>query len=555
MRYLFYNKVKNYIARNKYNAIAFLVTIIFVAIFSIFSLIQYYSLGTSAYDLGVNAQELWAFTHTGSFYTPLLNENLLVQHFIIFKFIQIPIYYLFPSPITLMIFEDVFIALAGYIVYLISIEILKYRVNSTKILFMMSLLFLVSYEMSPYVQSLVSFPFHNMAFLPFFFLLAFYSFLTERRILQIISILFIISLHANFVYIAAILIVYEFFYLHTQNGKKIRTWLYRNSRPGGVKDFTIMVIIIALLYGYLVLAGIIKLHIAGISSYSLIPSTGESGTTTSSPLALIYIMFTKPGEFAAIISTNHSTKLFYLNFMFKSLGYIPLFSPLSLIMDIPYVLYAMPSSYASYYQLGYQYSAMIVGALYLSAIVGFYNIIRLYECFKRYIKKKTVEGRKIGLTGKIGEKHIMQMCMLILVIIIIAMLPFGVLSPPQLEKSPHGSEMADIFKEHISGAPEFLIRLSGNISQSSYILTENTLMPYFSNHIHIYAAPFTPSYQNNLSEFQYIVIQNNSFWATLGGNDSLQHIVSNALKNGTFNIVERYNVGNLLVLENVKMEQ
>ena len=80
-------------------------------------------------------------------------------------------------------------------------------------------------------------------------------------------------------------------------------------------------------------------------------------------------------------------------------------------------------------------------------------------------------------------------------------------------------------------------------------------MPYFSNHIHIYAAPFTPSYQNNLSEFQYIVIQNNSFWATLGGNDSLQHIVSNALKNGTFNIVERYNVGNLLVLENVKMEQ
>lgn len=135
------------------------------------------------------------------------------------------------------------------------------------------------------------------------------------------------------------------------------------------------------------------------------------------------------------------------------------------------------------------------------------------------------------------------------------MMPFGLLSPPQLEKSPHGSEMADIFKEHLSGTPEFLIRLSGNISQSSYILTENTLMPYFSNHIHIYAAPFTPGYQNNLSEFQYIVIQNNSFWATLGGNQSLQYIVNNALKNDTFNIVERYNSGNIFVLENVKMEQ
>ena len=555
MKLVFYNKLKDYISHNQYNIIAFSVVIIFAIIFSIFSIIQYYSVGTSAYDLGINAQELWEFIHTGSFYTPLLNENLLVQHFIIFKFIQIPIYYLFPSPITLMIFENIFIALGGYIVYLISSEILKYRVNSKKVLFMISLIFLVSYEMSPYVQSLVSFPFHNMAFLPFFFLLAFYSFLTERRVLQIVSILFIISLHANFVYIAAILIVYEFFYLHTQNGKKIQTWLYKGSSPGGLKNFIVMVIFIALLYGYLLVAGIIKLHIAGVSSYSLIPSTGESGTTVSSPLALIFLIFTKPGEFAVIIGTNHSTKLFYLNFMFESLGYIPLFSPLSLIMDIPYVLYAIPSSYTSYYQLGYQYSAMIVGALYISSIVGFYNIIRLYDYFKKYFKKRRLEKIYMMLAEKVGDKHIIQMCLVIIIIIIIVMMPFGLLSPPQLEKSPHGSEMADIFKYHLSGAPEFLIRLSGNISQSSYILTENTLMPYFSNHIHIYAAPFTPSYQNNLSQFQYIVIQNNSFWATLGGNDSLQHIVSNVLKNGTFNIVEKYNAANLLVLENVKMEQ
>ena len=547
--------MNKFIHLDKYAVTAFSISIIFAVIFSIFSVIQYYSIGTSAYDLGINAQELWAFIHTGSFYTPLLNENLLVQHFIIFKFLQIPFYYLFPSPVTLMIFEDIFIALAGYIVYIISNEILKSRVNSRKILFMISLIFLFSYEMSPYVQGLVSFPFHNMAFLPFFFLLAFYSFLTERRVLHVVSILFVISLHANFVYIAAILIVYEFLYLHTEHGKKIKTWIFKSSKPGGIRDFTIMVITIALLYGYLVMAGIIKLHIVGISSYSLIPSTGESGTPVSSPLALIFLLFTKPGEFGSIIGTNSSTKIFYLNFMFKSLGYIPLFSPLSLIMDIPYVMYAMPSSYSAYYQIGYQYSAMIIGALYISAIAGFYNIIRLYDHSKKYFNEITIERIKTRLAGKVGEKSLVQVCLVIIIVVIIVMIPFGLLSPPQIQQSPHGSVMNDIFKEHISGTPAFLTGLSGSIPQSSYILTENTLMPYFSNHLHIYSTPYSPGYSKNLSEFQYIVIENNSFWARIGGNQSLQYIVNSTLENGSFNIIDRYNAGNILVLENIKMER
>ena len=539
---------------DKYTATSFIISLIFAVIFSVFSIVQYYSVGTSAYDLGINAQDLWAFIHNGSFYTPLLNENIFVQHFTIFKFIQIPLYYLFPSPITLMIFEDVFIALAGYVVYLISTEILKHKINSRKILFMVSLIFLISYEMSPYVQSLVSFPFHNMAFLPFFFLLAFYSFITEKRALQLVSIIFIISLHANFVYIVAILLIYEFFYLHTDNGRKIKIWLSRNSRIGGVKDFAIMVIFIVLLFGYLIMAGIIKLHIAGITSYSLIPSTGESGTAVSSPVALILLLFTKPDEFASIIGTNHGMKIFYLNFMFQSLGYIPLFSPLSLIMDIPYVLYAMPSSYSSYYQLGYQYSAMITGALYISGIIGFYNIIRLYYYIKKKLNANTLEKIHMRFDGAIKEKKIVGLCVIILIAVVLIMMPFGLLSPPQIEQSPHGSVMNDIFKEHLSGTPAYLSNLSGSIPQSSYILTENTLMPYFSNHLHIYATPWSPGYFQNISRFQYIVIMNNSVWAKIGGNQSLQHIVNSSLENKTFNIVGQYKRGNILVLENVMKE-
>ena len=544
------SKLRDLIVKKPYNTIAFLISVSFAILFSIFSVIQYYAVGTSAYDLGINAQELWGFIHTGNFFTPLLDENAFVQHFTIFKFIQVPLYYIFPSPITLMVFEDVFIAIAGYLIYLISNEIFKIRINSEKKIFMISLILLISYEISPYVESLVSFPFHNMAFLPFFFLLAFYAFITSRRILQIISILFIISLHANFVYIVAVLLVYEFLYLHTYNGVKIKIWLSRGSKPGRTKDFIILVISIVLLYGYVVMAGIIKLHIAGISSYSLTPSTGESGSPVGSPLALIGLAFHNPQELISIINVNKGEKMFYIKFMYESTGYIAIFSPLSFIMDLPYILYALPSSYSSYYQIGYQYSALIIGAVYISTIMGCYNIIRLYDYFKGNFNEKSAMNINKYWSGNRGEKRILAICTVIVIVIIIAMVPYGLFSPPHIQQSPYHDPMNDIFEEHISAVPEYLTHFSDQIPQSSYILTENTLMPYFSNHLNVYASPYTPGYYNNLSRFQYIVLQNNSAWANINGNHSLEVIMKQVLHNGTFSVIDKNSPDGIVILKN-----
>ena len=125
----------------------------------------------------------------------------------------------FPSPISFMIYEDLFIVTGGYIVYLLSMQLLKDQIKSQKLLYLISIGFLLSYEFSPFTEGLISFSFHNIAFLPFFFLLAFYAFLTERRVLQIVSMAFIISLHANFIYLVAILLLYELLFLHTSRGK------------------------------------------------------------------------------------------------------------------------------------------------------------------------------------------------------------------------------------------------------------------------------------------------------------------------------------------------
>ncbi len=537
-----------YIHDHKNDFLAFSIAIAFFIVFSVFSILQYYSLGVSAFDLGVNAQELYSFLHTGSFYTPLLGENALAQHFTLFKFLQVPLYYLFPSPITLTIFEDMFIALAGYIVYVISMHLLKDHIQSEKILFLVSMGFLLSYEFSPFSESLVSFPFHNMAFLPFFFLLAFYAFLVERRILHIVSIIFIISLHANFVYIVAVLLLYEFLFLHTCRGKKINTWFLHNINSRKIANFTIFVLSIILLYGYLILAGLIKLHLEGIASFSVVPTTGETGTPVGSPIGLLLLLFEKPSEFVSLITSVEGEKVFYVNLLLKSNLYLALFSPMSLLLSLPYMLYAAPSSYASYYQLGYQYSAMVIGAIYISAIMGSYNIIRLGKYIYRHSEQLQLKLKKI-LNHKLVSNEIIIISILIVLILAIS-LPYGILTPLELEpKNNGGSQMNNIYREIPSATSTFLINLSEHIPKNSYILTENNLMPYFSNHIHIYITPYTPSYHNNLSKFQYMIIQYNSFWATTGGNHSLQNIVNSELENGNYSIIDSYKPGLILVLQ------
>ena len=75
-------------------------------------------------------------------------------------------------------------------------------------------------------------------------------------------------------------------------------------------------------------------------------------------------------------------------------------------------------------------------------------------------------------------------------------------------------------------------------------------MPYFSNDINVYSTPWSPGYYNMLPEFRYIIIQNNSFWAKMGGNQSLQSIVNNNLASGNYTIIGTYVPAHIMVLEN-----
>jgi uncharacterized membrane protein len=536
------NRYKNI---DKYTKIAFLITIIFGIIFSIFSVIQYFSLGDSAYDLGINAQELYSFIHTGSFYTPLLNENLLVQHFTLFKYIQVPIYFLFPSPIALMVFEDIFIALAGFLVYLISIQILSHYITNKKYLILLSLLLTLAFEVSPFTQSLVYFPFHNMAFLPFFFLLAMYGFYTEKKIIHIISIAFIISLHASFVYIVAMMLIYEFIFIRI-SGYEIKHWLSNKYDAKSIYSSFYFIAFLIILYLYLILAGYAKLYIAGVPTLNLVPSTGESGVAAMSPIGLFLLLFKNPGKLFSMVDSYLYFKIYYITTLLRPTAYISFLSPLSFIMAIPYMLYALPSSYTSYYQIGYQYSALIIGAVAIAGIMGIANLLKIVK----YLKDKKIKHWYFNYKKDV-ENNTVKAITIIIAISILLLVPYGILAPGEVHGyASYDNTMNSIFCLHVTPDSTYLIHESKNMSGNAYILTQNNLMPYFSNHINIYAAPYTPGYYNNISMYQYIVVQNSSIWAKFNGNNSLNNIANESIENGTFKVVSKFN--GIDILENTK---
>lgn len=542
---------------NPGNLVAFSISFLFAIIFSMFSLLQYNSLDDSAYDLGMHAQMIESFLHGQLFYSPLIGESLLSEHFTLFEFFQVPVYAIYSSPVSLLIFENVFVAFSGYLLYCIAKHIFSKHVKNFLLLESISMTFLISFELSPYTQSLVSFPFHSMAFLPFFFFLAVYSFLKEKRILHFFSLFMIITLHSNFVYIAGILLFYELIFLHFGEGKKIKIWLSKKHDPRGRKQFLYLLMSFLLLYAYLLFAGFMKGYISGTDLISVAPGTGATGAAANSPLGIIVLLFTNQHSFLSFISVNASQKLFYINLIFYNMGYLSFIAPFSLILTIPYMLYALPTSYSSYYQLGYQYSSMLVGPVFFGSIIGLYNLTTVIK----FLREKANKNRAYQkcMTKKIfrpilktvtNEDSYFTMFVAILIIISIVVIPYGILSPRNVLNSTGNSQMQDINNFYTSNASTFLISEAKKIPENAYILTQNNLMPYFSNDINTYSTPWSPGIYNNLSKFTYLIFQYNTFWATTTqSTPSLQTIAMDGLSNGTYSIIASLPSSGIIVLE------
>ena len=508
------------------NLIITLITgIIFSAIFSAYSIYKYYSLDASAYDLGLHSNILWNAIHGESFYTGLLGGNFLAEHFAPFEYLQLPLYYIYPSPVSLLLFQDIFLAISIIPLYEILKFLLKNKIKNDFLYSIIIFITLFSYELSPFTASIYSFDFHNMAFLPFFIFMAIYAYLYNKKILNIAMLIFIVSLHSNFVYISLMIILFEMVYS--------RKYKNLNLVFSGIRYKWLLLVLFILFtltgFAYIEFAGIMKGIISGhISSVSL--TTGESGTVPGGLMGMVRALFTDPAYLFSFIYANYILKISYIFLLFATTGFMSLYFPEILIIGLPYFGYAITSSYGSYYTLGYQYAAMIYPVMFLGIAFGVSKIIDNLNAKNknRFTPKKIYFYYK-----KHGQDNILKIIISVLIIGLI----LGMLYNPLV---PYNSMAPnDISGIHMTAATRFLLNERKYIPENSTILVENNLMPLFSDYKYVYSPPFSPL--PNYTSFDYIIYMNNTFWANTGGNNSLIYIANYLLDHGYIMPYAEYN--------------
>ncbi len=507
---------KFHIPKDPYFYATIAVALIFSIIFSFYTVMKYVSLNASAYDLGLESQMYASTMHGEFFYTPLLGESYLAEHFSPIVFLVYPIYYLAPSPETLLVLQSFLIGFSSVPLFLLSTELLSKRHTINRNMAgIVSVILAISYLLSPYTESLLSFDFHLMAFLIFLVPLSYYLFLKKKWLGEGITLALIITLHSAFVIIVVFILLSQLWIiLREKKGLKNKVSYLQSSLDFKSKSLIFFLFFVMLLY--FILAPTAKGFIA-TGSLQLYPtSVAVSSSPANSLSGLFLLLFTKPGIVFGYLHTNYHYKISYAFYAFAGAGFISFLDPVLLIATIPYFVYSYFSSYLPYYQLGYQYNAMLIPFVF---VITAFAISRTIERLsKRSIGKIVTPKRAIALfivvilTGTIFE------------------LPMTPLAPPSMFVQ-YGA-MADFPNYHYTAGSKVAFLLQKEIGNNQpYLLTTNNIFPVFANDKNAYADIFidTSSFRQMIYDykFEYLVIQPGSGWSNVGF-PSMSSLTSNA---------------------------
>ena len=504
--------------------------VFFTIIFSIYSILKLYSLSASAWDLGLESQIMFNTLHGKLFYSNLLGTSLLQEHFSPFVFIILGIYSIYPGPSILLILQASFVSFAVIPLYLFGTKFMELKIkNPTKILKALLVLVVIGYFFSPYTQGLIFFDFHIMSFLPFFFFLSFYAFIKGKRLLNVISLAFIVSLHSNFIFISAMIIVTEYLfskmYLNDAQTSKVKN--QKNSISGSnqskisIKTISISFVI---LLTYVIFASYIKSLFLGTGVIDLSLQTGEVGGY-SSVTGLLHGIVSNPIGVISLLSQNSSQKLFLIYYGFSSGGFLSFLSPIVLISSIPYILYAFLSTNTAYYALGYQYPAMFLPPIFISAIVSVISV-------PKFVKKISFHKHK-----ELSYKITVSVIFILLVGGIMTSATVDPISTQPLYRPVDA--FSTYHTPNVDGSTKAIVFLSNNINRSASILTQNNLFPFFSTFINAYSTPWSPGVNNTTANnFEFIVGEYGNPWINSfqGSEPSIYSLISEDLQNKTYGI-------------------
>ncbi len=192
---------------NLYLALLIVLASAFVVYWTAFANYRYQSFQSSFWDLGQEAYSMYIHLHYAGMIGGLQYLSFS-NHISPFKILELPLFALWQSPLSLVFLQNLALALAAIVAYFIGRDVAKSRYFG----FCLAVAFLVSAG----VRGIAFFDLHVEAYIPLFLLLSFYFYMTGRRNCFLGSYVLLLSVLESSVAVGATLLAallaYELFY-------------------------------------------------------------------------------------------------------------------------------------------------------------------------------------------------------------------------------------------------------------------------------------------------------------------------------------------------------
>lgn len=319
-----------------YKFIPFLLAAIFILIYSIRSLYRHLSFDSHAFDLGIHTQAIYLYSQGLTPFSTLKQMIILSDHFGVILLLLSPIYKIFPSAATLLIFQALFVGLSSIPIYLIAKDKLKSE--------LLSFLITLGYLTSTGVISAIHFDFHlgTISVLPLSLIL--YSWYFRKWRLYWFSLVLASLFKEDVLLFILGLGILEFF----QNQRKIG----------------IATMIYSLVSFYLIKFQIMPFFYPG-SQDSYI---GSSNLPLTSPLDFIGLLIIRPTVLLDIFF-NSPIKIATFDTLYRQFAFLPVLSPLGWLTVFPSLYLRFSSSLPHFWNTNWHYNANLEPFLAVSSIL------------------------------------------------------------------------------------------------------------------------------------------------------------------------------------------
>jgi len=416
----------------------FVMFVVYVIVFTIFSILKHYNLHSFAYDLGIFLQSLWNTIHGRFFYeTPDLywnpTGNYLSVHFSVIMLFLVPLYFVLPNAEFLLFFQSFLLGLAGLPLYFLCKKVTGNDAFA-KIL-------TVSYYLSPILHAANLYDFHVESFLPLLIFSSLYYLekgALRKSLLFIIAICFCLYTLCPF---AILLLLFHVVRLRSFNKTLIASLL-----------------------------GIISYYI--LVSRFVLPALGnipfQPGTITWFPflgrswMEILNNVIKSPALLIKSVLYDAQPKITYWVLISLPVLFLYLLYPPSLIPLSYWLVISLLTSYEPFYTIGWQYVLIPIPIIYAGAVYGFRSLLKI----------------KINISKKIIKVHL---------IISLAQLIFSPISPLVYGLQIRGGGGYDnvmSFPPRYYSVKQALDLIKQD--DRAVILTTNNLFPHLANSPYVF---------------------------------------------------------------------